>query len=209
MTFVSRSGDLTKPSEPAPFGHSRPREIGESGSPSIWITCSSLTNTRCPHPTAQYGQTDLTTLSASLIRGVSVSERFDCAAIRSPSGSLSCRTRGGMSERLANLIGTVPLEWAGHPHRSRSDVLGLGRMAAYPRRLPWLECWAIVGLVAAFGFAMALSLHHDCTVAPSEVDAPEPGTPRATFCEASTRVSGVTLGARYGSAAPTWTSAVR
>jgi len=87
-----------------------------------------------------------------------------------------------MSERLANLIGTVPLEWAGHPHRSRSDVLRLGRMAAYPRRLPWFECWAIVGLVAAFGFAMALSLHHDCTVAPSEVDAPEPGTPRATFC---------------------------
>ena len=36
-----------------PLGHSRPREIGLSGSPSIWMTFPSLTKTRCPQPTAQ------------------------------------------------------------------------------------------------------------------------------------------------------------
>ena len=36
-----------------PFGHSRPRLIGESGSPSICTTSPSLTNTRWPQPTAQ------------------------------------------------------------------------------------------------------------------------------------------------------------
>jgi len=39
-----------------PFGHSRPRLTGESGSPSIWMTLPSLTYTFCPQPTAQYGQ---------------------------------------------------------------------------------------------------------------------------------------------------------
>ncbi len=51
-----------------PLGHSRPRLTGESGSPSIWMTLASLTYTFCPHPTAQYGQTDLTTASAVLVR---------------------------------------------------------------------------------------------------------------------------------------------
>jgi pimeloyl-ACP methyl ester carboxylesterase len=36
-----------------PFGHSRPREIGLSGLPSIWMTRSSFTKTRCAQPTAQ------------------------------------------------------------------------------------------------------------------------------------------------------------
>jgi hypothetical protein len=45
LTLVSRIGELTSFSEAAPFGHSRPREIGESGSPSIWTTFSSLTYT--------------------------------------------------------------------------------------------------------------------------------------------------------------------
>lgn len=35
LTRVSRIGELTSASEADPFGHSRPREIGESGSPSI------------------------------------------------------------------------------------------------------------------------------------------------------------------------------
>ncbi len=51
-----------------PFGHSRPRLTGESGSPSIWMTLPSLTKTCCPQPTAQYGQTDLTTASAVVVR---------------------------------------------------------------------------------------------------------------------------------------------
>ena len=36
-----------------PLGHSRPRLTGESGSPSIWTTRSSLTYTCWPQPTAQ------------------------------------------------------------------------------------------------------------------------------------------------------------
>src|SRR5699024_12572332 len=47
------SGELTSCSLAAPFGHRRPREIGESGSPSIWTTLSSVTKTFCPQPTAQ------------------------------------------------------------------------------------------------------------------------------------------------------------
>ena len=43
MNFVSRDGLLTSCSEAEPFGHNRPREIGLSGSPSIWMTFSSLT----------------------------------------------------------------------------------------------------------------------------------------------------------------------
>jgi hypothetical protein len=43
LTFVSRSGELTSFSDAAPFGHSRPRDTGESGSPSIWTTFSSFT----------------------------------------------------------------------------------------------------------------------------------------------------------------------
>ena|SRR2546421_11631903 len=77
LTAVSRIGLLTSFSEAAPFGQRRPREIGESGSPSIWTTFSSLTYTFWPHPTAQYGQIDCTTLSAVLVRGVSCSERTD------------------------------------------------------------------------------------------------------------------------------------
>ena len=43
LTLCSRIGELTRPSEAEPLGHRRPREIGESGSPSIWMTFSSLT----------------------------------------------------------------------------------------------------------------------------------------------------------------------
>jgi hypothetical protein len=43
--FVWRVGELTSDSDEEPRGHSRPREIGESGSPSMWTTRSSLTYT--------------------------------------------------------------------------------------------------------------------------------------------------------------------
>ena len=67
---VCRPGELTSCSLALPLGHRRPREIGESGSPSIWTTRSSLTKTRCPQPTAQYGQTLRATRSAVLVRAV-------------------------------------------------------------------------------------------------------------------------------------------
>src|SRR3954466_7667888 len=86
-TVLRRPGLVTRLLDAEPFGHSRPREMGLSGSPSIWTTLSSLTYTFCPQPTAQKGQIDLTMRSAVAVRGVSFSERFDCAARPSPSGS--------------------------------------------------------------------------------------------------------------------------
>lgn len=70
------------------MGQSRPREIGESGSPSIWVTRSSCTYTFWPQPTAQYGQTDFTTRSAVATRGSSRSLRPLLAAAPRPSGSV-------------------------------------------------------------------------------------------------------------------------
>ena len=58
-----------------PLGQSRPREIGLSGSPSIWMTLPSLTKTRWPQPTAQYGQTERATESAVSVRAVSAADR--------------------------------------------------------------------------------------------------------------------------------------
>src|SRR6478735_7465557 len=97
LTFVSRVGLLTSCSDADPLGHRRPREIGLSGSPSIWITRSSRTNTFWPQPTAQYGQTDRTTRSAVFVRASSDCERPDCAAFPRPSRSplVSCLRRGG------------------------------------------------------------------------------------------------------------------
>lgn len=43
LTVVTRVGLVTSCLLALPFGHSRPRLIGESGSPSIWTICSSLT----------------------------------------------------------------------------------------------------------------------------------------------------------------------
>ena len=53
LTLYSRRGPSCRPFEAAPFGHSRPREIGLAGSPSIWITSPSFTYTSCAQPTAQ------------------------------------------------------------------------------------------------------------------------------------------------------------
>ena len=43
FTRSSRSGFVTRLLLAEPFGQSRPREIGLSGSPSIWVTAPSLT----------------------------------------------------------------------------------------------------------------------------------------------------------------------
>lgn len=64
------------PGGPPGLDH-RPRFTGESGSPSIWVTRPSLTKTSCPQPTAQKGQTDLTTLSAICVLETSPSVRRD------------------------------------------------------------------------------------------------------------------------------------
>src|SRR5581483_9003600 len=58
----------------APLGQSRPREIGLSGSPSIWVMRPSLTKIRWPQPTAQKGQTDGTTRSEVSVRARRSSE---------------------------------------------------------------------------------------------------------------------------------------
>ena len=69
---MTRLGEVTSCLLALPFGHSRPREIGLAGSPSIWVDLPSLTNTFCAQPTAQNGQTESTTRSASTVRGCSV-----------------------------------------------------------------------------------------------------------------------------------------
>ena len=66
---MTRVGEVTSCLLALPLGHSRPREIGLAGLPSIWVIFSSLTKTFCAQPTAQYGQTESTTRSASLVRG--------------------------------------------------------------------------------------------------------------------------------------------
>src|SRR3954466_11789598 len=102
LTVVTRVGLVTSDLLALPFGQSRPRLIGESGSPSIWTTFSSFTNTFWPQPTAQYGQIDWTTRSAVFVRGTRFFDRSDWAAAPRPSGSLvSWRSRGG---RLTGML---------------------------------------------------------------------------------------------------------
>src|SRR3954449_11894542 len=102
LTVVTRVGLVTRDKLALPLGHSRPRLIGESGSPSIWTIFSSLTNTRCPQPTAQYGQTDFTTLSAVAVRLTTCSVALLRAAVPRPSGSdpVSCRNTGHASSHV-------------------------------------------------------------------------------------------------------------
>src|SRR5215831_4938106 len=78
LIVYSRAGPVVSCMLAAPLGHNLPRLIGESGSPSIWVTRSSCTYTFWPHPTAQYGHTDLTTCSAVAVRGWS---RLDVALL--------------------------------------------------------------------------------------------------------------------------------
>src|SRR3954466_15601234 len=105
LTVVTRLGLVTSCLLALPLGHSRPRLIGESGSPSIWTIFSSLTNTRCPQPTAQYGQTDVTTRSAVAVRLTTCSVALLRAAVPRPSGSdpVSCRNTGHASSHVFTL----------------------------------------------------------------------------------------------------------
>lgn len=92
-TVVTRVGAVTSESDDDPFGHSRPRLIGESESPSIWMIFPSFVYTSCPQPTAQNGQIDLVTASASRVRACQFSVPADRAAVPRPNGSspVSCR----------------------------------------------------------------------------------------------------------------------
>src|SRR6478735_5815349 len=93
---VCRRLPLTSCSLADPLGHRRPRDTGESGSPSICTTFSSLTYTFWPQPTAQYGQTLCTTRSAVEVRGVSDRVRSDVTDGPRPrkSPERTCRTTG-------------------------------------------------------------------------------------------------------------------
>src|SRR4051794_24421225 len=95
-TCVSRCDPVTSWNVADPFGHKRPREIGDEGSPSMLVMRPSRTDTNCPHPTAQYGQTDGTTESASEIRLRSASVCSDRAVDPKPdqSRARSWRTTG-------------------------------------------------------------------------------------------------------------------
>src|SRR4051812_14923085 len=102
LTVVTRVSLVTSCLLALPLGHSRPRLIGGSGSPSIWTTFSSLTNTFCPQPTAQYGQTLCTTLSAVAVRDTTDSVASLLAALPRPRGSepVSCRYTGHASSQV-------------------------------------------------------------------------------------------------------------
>src|SRR5215212_602707 len=92
-----------------PLGHSRPRLIGESGSPSICTTFSSLTYTFWPQPTAQYGHTLWTTRSAVAVRATTDSVALLRAAVPRPNGSepVSWRYTGQLSSQVFT-PGTLP-----------------------------------------------------------------------------------------------------
>ena len=87
-TWCSRAPPVVSCRLAEPLGHSRPREMGESGSPSIWVTRPSSTYTFWPQPTAQYGQIDFTTRSAVATRGASRPLGALLAAEPRPSGSV-------------------------------------------------------------------------------------------------------------------------
>src|SRR5690349_14742192 len=93
----------------APLGHSRPRELGLACSPSTWITLPSFTYASWAQPTAQKGQIDCATWSASAMRGRSAFDLGDCAARPSPSGSpsRSWRTTGHEPSSLLNATDPV------------------------------------------------------------------------------------------------------
>src|SRR5215211_5692618 len=101
-TFVTRVGLVTSCLLALPLGQSRPRLIGEFGSPSIWTIFSSLTYTFCAQPTAQYGQTLFTTRSAVAVRDTTASVALLRAAVPRPKGSLpvSCRNTGQASSHV-------------------------------------------------------------------------------------------------------------
>src|SRR3954470_4334175 len=107
--FVTRVGLVTSDLLALPLGQSRPRLIGESGSPSIWTTFSSFTYTFCPQPTAQEGHTLCTTRSAVAVRATTDSVALLRAALPRPSGSspVSWRYTGHVLSQVFT-SGTLP-----------------------------------------------------------------------------------------------------
>jgi hypothetical protein len=87
--------------------------MGESGSPSICTTLLSRTKMFWPQPTAQYGQTDLTTASAVEVRGVVARVLADVTEDPRPVGSpdRNCRRTGhsrGLNRAMATRYQRTP-----------------------------------------------------------------------------------------------------
>src|SRR5690348_8434986 len=93
--------------------------MGESGSPSTWVTCPSREKICCPQPTAQKGQIDFVTRSASSVRtrlsAVPPSDRDD-APRASGSVPVTWRRTGQRPTSLRSPTITV-LPGAGLPNR--------------------------------------------------------------------------------------------
>src|ERR1700722_11109092 len=67
FTFCNRPGWVCSSNVSEPLGQRRPREIGDSGSPSIEISLPFLWKASRPQPTPQYGQIDLATCVPSVL----------------------------------------------------------------------------------------------------------------------------------------------
>ena len=103
FTFISRVGLVTSSKLSAPFGHKCPREIGDSGSPSMLMSLPSLWNASCPQPTPQYGQTDRATFAPSNF-GFSLRVRLVIASGPVPSAPvLICCSRGQLESRSLSM----------------------------------------------------------------------------------------------------------
>lgn len=115
-TSWRRAGTVVSCSVAEPLGHRRPRLMGESGSPSIWTTLSSLT------------EGGPVTDPRTHTHGVSL-RRPECPAGHGMPGSRICGAKGAMPARCVS----VPV---GHPG-VRLLVLGLSRRvtAGLPRFL--------------------------------------------------------------------------
>src|SRR3954449_12182731 len=102
LTVVTRVGLVTSCLLALPLGQSRPRLIGEYGSPSFWTIFSSLTQSRRRQPTAEEGQTLWTPRSAVAVRETVRSVALLRAALPRPSGSspVSCRYTGHVSSQV-------------------------------------------------------------------------------------------------------------
>src|SRR3954463_12564343 len=136
LTVVTRVLLVTSCLLALPFGHSRPRLIGESGSPSICTTCSSLTKTRCPQPTAQEGHTLSPTRSAVAVRDTTDSVAWLRAALPRPSGSepVSWRYTGHASSHVFTLGTLPPGTRSGRSTSGAQDLRGGSRGSCGPGR---------------------------------------------------------------------------
>ena len=114
LTWYSRRGAGDQAARwPTPFGQSRPREIGLSGSPSIWVISPVLRRRPAGRSRRRStGRPSATTRSASTVRGVQRrAERSDCAARPSAervAGELAeQRARSGSASRRVVPCATV------------------------------------------------------------------------------------------------------